>query len=798
MQYPQNITNRIQYTYGDADATDNRVGRVTLVQDASGGTEFFYGKLGETTKIVRTLMLSTADVRTYVSEVKYDSWNRIRQMKYPDGETVTYGYDGAGQLKTMISEKDGNTYRLIDDMRYNLYGNVTYKKYGNGTESRYIYDPLRQRLTSLSVQSAQGNILDAAYSYDKIDNILGITNRANPSGELGGTYSHSYSYDAFSRLTQASGECSKGVNYTLAMQYDVMSNPLRKTQNVAGSTLAQSTDFTYLYTNQQPNAVKQIGNTSYSYDLNGNPILVEGDSVYREMIWNEENRLMLLSDDGEVTRYTYDYAGNCAIKSHGPMTSVYINGALQGVDYHDDSDYTLYVSPFMTVNADRFTKYYYAGTQRIAGKIGNGKFDNIYGEDGFHLTAGQKDYAQRAVNMLEGLQNYYKQSGVTPGIPNQLGKTADPYVSGTAYPNVALGNYDVPDGWPGKVVKHGKGEVPGPPVWFEEESVQEAVAGVGYQSDNQEEKENFFYHTDHLQSTTYLTDSVGNISQFVWYAPYGEALIDEHVGSYENPYKFSGKELDENTGLYDHGARHRDPASGVWYGVDALFEKYPEISPYSYCGGNPVRFVDMDGKEVTVQGPDGETVVRSISRSIVGKELNVSINGNGKLAAEKKQKRLSKMAKPLYDAITSEFVKVNLLTTKSKVDENGMVFVGGGFKGCEIENSPNGNVAITKQIINMEVLDRLSEANAKPGQDIIHEITESYISGVLSLSAKENLPDIANENGLIYQMADQMATPQSGYITPHYYDSNNMEVSEIKGVKWAEFVSNGKIIMTYP
>ena len=169
VQYPQNITNRIQYTYGDADATDNRVGRVTLVQDASGGTEFFYGKLGETTKTVRTIMLSTADVRTYVSEAEYDSWNRIRQMKYPDGETVTYGYDGAGQLKTMTSEKDGNTYLLVDDMRYDLYGNVTYKKYGNGTESRYTYDPLRQRLTNLSVQSSQGNILDATYSYDKID-----------------------------------------------------------------------------------------------------------------------------------------------------------------------------------------------------------------------------------------------------------------------------------------------------------------------------------------------------------------------------------------------------------------------------------------------------------------------------------------------------------------------------------------------------------------------------------------------------------------------------------------------------
>ena len=158
-----------------------------------------------------------------------------------------------------------------------------------------------------------------------------------------------------------------------------------------------------------------------------------------------------------------------------------------------------------------------------------------------------------------------------------------------------LGNYNVPDGWSGKVVKHSKGEVPGPPVWFEEEDVQEAVAGVGYLSDNQEEKDIFFYHTDHLQSTTYLTDSVGNISQFLWYAPYGEALIDEHVGSYENPYKFSGKELDENTGLYDHGARHREPASGIWYGVDPLFEQFPEVSPYHYCHANPVRLMDLNG-----------------------------------------------------------------------------------------------------------------------------------------------------------------------------------------------------------
>ena len=94
-----------------------------------------------------------------------------------------------------------------------------------------------------------------------------------------------------------------------------------------------------------------------------------------------------------------------------------------------------------------------------------------------------------------------------------------------------------------------------------------------------------------------MTDTAGNVSQFVCYTPYGEAIVDEHLTTYENPFKFSGKELDDITGLYDHGARSRNPVSTLWYGIDPLFEKYPDFSPYNYCAGNPVKLVDPDGKD---------------------------------------------------------------------------------------------------------------------------------------------------------------------------------------------------------
>jgi len=100
-------------------------------------------------------------------------------------------------------------------------------------------------------------------------------------------------------------------------------------------------------------------------------------------------------------------------------------------------------------------------------------------------------------------------------------------------------------------------------------------------------------------------------------------LVDEHATTYENPFKFSGKELDDITGLYDHGARSRDPKLTMWYGVDPLFEKYPDFSPYSYCMCNPVRFVDPDGRGVYKVEINGTTYYKSFE----GDEPSYTENG---------------------------------------------------------------------------------------------------------------------------------------------------------------------------
>ena len=64
------------------------------------------------------------------------------------------------------------------------------------------------------------------------------------------------------------------------------------------------------------------------------------------------------------------------------------------------------------------------------------------------------------------------------------------------------------------------------------------------------------------------------------------------------PYKFNGKEFDEETGLYYYGARYMNPVTSLWYGMVPLAEKYPSVGGYIYCVGNPIRYFDPDGKQV--------------------------------------------------------------------------------------------------------------------------------------------------------------------------------------------------------
>jgi len=105
----------------------------------------------------------------------------------------------------------------------------------------------------------------------------------------------------------------------------------------------------------------------------------------------------------------------------------------------------------------------------------------------------------------------------------------------------------------------------------------------------------YYYHSDHIGSSTFLTDALGIPYEFMLYLPFGEAMAQQKVAGWATPYTFTGKEQDAATGLHYFGARYLDTRLSMWFGVDPLADAAPGWTPYRYGFNNPVRYTDPTG-----------------------------------------------------------------------------------------------------------------------------------------------------------------------------------------------------------
>ncbi|MDX9890953.1 MAG: RHS repeat-associated core domain-containing protein [Bacteroidales bacterium] len=110
----------------------------------------------------------------------------------------------------------------------------------------------------------------------------------------------------------------------------------------------------------------------------------------------------------------------------------------------------------------------------------------------------------------------------------------------------------------------------------------------------------YFYHPDHIGSSSWITDNTGRPIQHLHYLPFGEDWVDQRTTSWNAPYTFSGKEKDSETGYGYFGARYYDSGLSIWLSVDPMSDKYPSMSPYNYCANNPVMLVDPDGRDCEI------------------------------------------------------------------------------------------------------------------------------------------------------------------------------------------------------
>ncbi|MDY0134568.1 MAG: hypothetical protein RBS14_02645, partial [Atribacterota bacterium] len=136
IHYPGNDEVDVYYEYGAA-GSGNESGRLIKQQDASGVQTFWYGNMGELIGNIHTYVVPGGESYTFEMRWNYDSWNRLINIQYPDGELVNYQYDNGGKLIHMNGEKLGEEYHYISEIIYDKFDSRTSIHYGNGTYSEY-------------------------------------------------------------------------------------------------------------------------------------------------------------------------------------------------------------------------------------------------------------------------------------------------------------------------------------------------------------------------------------------------------------------------------------------------------------------------------------------------------------------------------------------------------------------------------------------------------------------------------------------------------------------------------------
>ena len=108
-----------------------------------------------------------------------------------------------------------------------------------------------------------------------------------------------------------------------------------------------------------------------------------------------------------------------------------------------------------------------------------------------------------------------------------------------------------------------------------------------------EDSEKFSYQADGLGSVTELTDLNGVVARAYVYDSFGQIVSE--TGALENPYTYTGREFDAETGLYFYRARYYDAATGRFLAEDSVGFSGGDLNLFAYVGNNPLTFSDPIG-----------------------------------------------------------------------------------------------------------------------------------------------------------------------------------------------------------
>lgn len=576
----------------------NPKGQVTKIILASGTS--IQNETNFTYDAVTFNLLTVTDPLNNPTTFTYDTTGNIKTITDAEDKTATYNYDSMGRVVS-VTDADGKT----TTYSYDLSGNLISITDSNNHMTTFAYDEQSQLIRTTNALNQQRH-----FSYDvnrnlsliitpNGDNIKFYYNKANiPEKKFTPSDTVNYSYDSLHNLTDASDSDS-----SLSFAYDPIGRLTQAGTNQTSVQAGSSISYTYDKNNNRTSLVITPTGATFDYlydDLNRLTDITDTHTTMAHFDYDQLSRritktLPLPNSQQITSNYTYDAASQLLSIAHQPLslTNSYV--------YDDAGNRTSLTDAYGLHN------YSYDNLYRLTQAI----HPNIPTENYSYDSVGNRlgsivDIANRLADdgtftyTYDNNGNMIKKTDKTTGeITNFIYDAEDRLIEGTVPARGLYLKYAY-DPLGRRIQKNVNGTVT-KYIYDNEDIIAEYdgdnnltaryLHGPGIDEPVILDKNNnkYYYHTDSLGSVTALTDSNNNIVQSYQYDSFGN--IVNTTGSLTQPYTYTGRELDPETGLYYYRARYYDPKIGRFLQEDPVWG----VNLYSYVGNSPLNYIDPYG-----------------------------------------------------------------------------------------------------------------------------------------------------------------------------------------------------------